>query len=284
MRLLAAWVERNGMSDPLIVFDVSNLAYRAFHVLKDLSHDGVLTGVTFGILRDIIDIGTLFNTRRFAFAFDEGKPKRKAIYPEYKAQRARKADEDPEVRKARALVREQINEFHYSVLPALGYNNAFAECGYEADDIIAGIRDATSDDVIIVGTDQDLYQLIDSKTLIWNPVSKKAITKKAFEEKYHITPTMWSSVKALTGCKSDNIAGIPGVGEKTAVKYLTGSLTKGRAFDAIIEHTAMWNENEKLTRLPYPGMSSISLHDDEVTPRRWSAVLSALGIHVLRYA
>lgn len=272
------------MSDPLIVFDVSNLAYRAFHVLKDLSHEGVLTGVTFGILRDIIDIGTLFNTRRFAFAFDEGKPKRKAIYPEYKAQRARKENDDPEVRKARALVREQIDEFRYSVLPALGYNNAFAECGYEADDIIAGVRDATSDDVIIVGTDQDLYQLINTKTLIWNPVSKKAITKKTFEEKYCITPTMWASVKALTGCKSDNIAGIPGVGEKTAVKYLTGSLNKGRAFDAIVEHTDLWQSNETLTRLPYPGMSPISLQSDEVTPRRWAAVLSALGIHVLRYA
>lgn len=268
---------------PLIVLDVSNLAYRAFHVLQDLSHDGIQTGVSYGILRDMLDISAWFGTPDIAFAFDVGRPLRCDVYEGYKSGRKKRENEDPELAEARQRVREQIQLFREDVLPALGYQNVFSQEGYEADDIIAGICENTQRDVVIVGTDQDLFQLLNSRVCIYNPISKKTITRKSFTEKYGVSPTMWPTVKAMTGCKSDNVIGIMGVGEKTAAKFLMGGLKPGRLFDLITQNSDLWSKNEPIVRLPYPGLNKIELMQDNVSAKKWEAVLKCLGITSLRY-
>lgn len=268
------------MRKTLLIIDTSYLAYRSFYAMGELQYDGVGTVVPFGVLRDTVILHERFVPDRTAFCFDIGMPKRKLYCQSYKERRRKEEQDDEEKSKARGEVRRQIKRLYRSILPSLGYNNLFGHKGYEADDLIARLAlRYPKIDKVIVGADSDLYQLISERASVYNPQKKKLITKKSFEEEWGICPSMWGLVKAIAGCTTDNIPGVKGVGEKTAVKFVSGRLQSGKIFEKIVNQRAFWQENLKLVQLPFEGTPDCKVVPDTVSQKRWKEVKKELGIN-----
>lgn len=267
--------------DTWLILDVSNLCYRAMYTTGQLSFDGKATGILYGVFRDVIYLQTLFNTDKVVFCFDGGYKHRLEIWPGYKLRRREVGEELPEVeQESRRKLREQIKLLREQYLYDAGFVNVVHQEGYEADDLIASICEGLGKDekAIIVSTDQDLWQLLSSKVTIWNPVKKKSITADSFREEWGIGPSQWADVKAIAGCSSDEIPGIKGVGDKTAVKWLTGDLKpESKGYARIVARRDTWERNLLLTRLPMKGTKKFKLGKDEMTREKWDWVMDRIG-------
>jgi hypothetical protein len=184
--------------------------------LKAMQKEGVLKCPMIAV-NDNKTKHLMHNTKQIAFCFDHGKPKRARLYPAYKANRKPESIEDKEHRSER---NRQINLLRNEYLPAIGFKNVFWQEGYEADDLIASIvrSNARLTDIAILSSDKDLYQLLSPRVFMWN--RGKKTTLQSFYQEWGIKPDRWAEVKAMAGCTSDNIEGIDGVGEKTAIKFL----------------------------------------------------------------
>lgn len=264
-----------------LVLDVSNLCYRALYTTGQLSFDGQATGVMYGMFRDVMNLQTLFNTDRVVFCFDGGYDNRLEIYPEYKQRRriireSLSADEQ----QVKIALREQIDLLRTQYLYDAGFVNVVYQEGFEADDLIASICHGLGKDekAIVVSTDQDLWQLLSCRVLIWNPVKKKSITEESFSAEWGISPSQWADVKAIAGCSSDEVPGIRGVGDKTAVKFLAGTLkSDSKIYNRIVSGSALWERNLLLTRLPIKGTKKIELGKDEMSREKWDWVMECIG-------
>ncbi|MCK9570187.1 hypothetical protein M0R72_14680 [Candidatus Pacearchaeota archaeon] len=269
---------------PLLIIDVSAVAYAAFHVMGDLSFEGIRTGVVFGMLRTIVDLQELYSTNRVAFCFDRGSDNRQSISKVYKANRH--SDLDEEQRQAYRNLSNQLFRLRTKLLPMAGFKNLFWQDGYEADDVIASVcRNVPRGEMgIIVSSDADLLQLlVDDRVIIWHLKRKSPITAKKFREEWGIDPFMWSDVKAIAGCNGDNVIGVEGVGEKTAAKFLRGELKETtKAHQAIVLNNNRYRENLKLVRLPFEGTKKFEVVEDEVDGHRWEGLCDRLGLKTLR--
>ncbi len=226
----------------LILLDGHSLAYRAFYALPtDLATpEGTVTNAVYGFTSMLVKLLADEQPDHIAVAFDAGAPTfRDEIDPEYKAGRKETPD----------LFRPQVGLIH-EVLDALAIPTLEVE-GVEADDVIATLADRAADeelDVIIVTGDRDSYQLVRDPhvaegggrgrggiQVLYNRrgVSDYVLYDEAgIEEKTGVTSEHYPELAALRGDKSDNLPGVPGVGDKTAAKLINtyGSL------DAIFEH------------------------------------------------
>lgn len=279
-----------------LILDVSCLVYRSFYAMGDLSYNGARTGGVFGLFRDIQTLQEIYPGGRFVFCFDVGRSLRKQVFPAYKSARAKlREDMDQEKREALSEVQNQLTRLRTKYLPYMGYRNVFYQEGYEADDVIASVcltltsdawmdRVDVRDSVVVVSSDSDLYQLLAIPNVsIWNPRTRKVYTWKTFAEDYGLSATKWARVKAIGGCSSDNIPGVPGVGEKTAIKFLRAELHSGsEKFKRITNAQKDIEFYFKLTKLPYPGTDEFVLRDDAVTNRRWRKAMERLGMASLR--
>ncbi len=247
------------MNDRLLLLDGHSLAYRAFFALpveNFATTTGQPTNAVYGFTAMLINVLRDEKPTRVAVAFDRSEPTfRHEQYVEYKAGRTKAPDE----------FRSQVSLI-FEVLDALGIRHLSAP-GYEADDIIATLATqaaAEGGDVLIVTGDRDTFQLInDHVTVLYNSrgVSEmKRYDPASLAEKYGLTPAQYPDFAALRGDNSDNLPGIPGVGEKTATKWITefGSLeelvnrvdeVKGKAGDALREHLGQVLRNRQLTQL-----------------------------------
>ena len=247
------------MNDRLLLLDGHSLAYRAWFALpveNFATTTGQPTNAVYGFTAMLINVLRDEKPTRVAVAFDRGEPTfRHEKYVEYKAGRTKAPDE----------FRSQISLI-FEVLDALGIRHLSAP-GYEADDIIATLAtqaEQEGDDVLIVTGDRDTFQLISDKTtVLYNSrgVSEmKRYDPASLLEKYGLTPAQYPDFAALRGDPSDNLPSIPGVGEKTATKWITefGSLenlvnrvgeVKGKAGDALREHLGNVLNNRELTTL-----------------------------------
>ena len=247
------------MNDRLLLLDGHSLAYRAWFALpveNFATTTGLPTNAVYGFTAMLINVLRDEKPTRVAVAFDRSEPTfRHEKYVEYKAGRTKAPDE----------FRGQISLI-FEVLDALGIRHLSAP-GYEADDIIATLAtqaEAGGDDVLIVTGDRDTFQLISDKTtVLYN--SRGVSDMKRYDpagllEKYGLTPAQYPDFAALRGDPSDNLPSIPGVGEKTATKWITefGSLenlvnrvgeVKGKAGDALREHLGSVLNNRELTTL-----------------------------------
>lgn len=270
----------NQTGAPWLLLDMNNLAWRAHHTKKDLSYNGKLTGAIFGVLRDIKQFQTRFGVNcRPVFCFDYGKPLRKKVYPQYKANRKM----DPN----RKEVRRQADLLRSEILLELGYANVFYAEGYEGDDIIASVAKDDLEDPkyrsMIISGDQDLYQLLDTNCFQYHPTSHKIMTPGKLVEEYGVGPTQWPMVKALCGCEGDYIKGIPGVGPKTACDYMAKKPLKPAQSNRLTTESMAWavETNLPLVCLPYPGCPQFDLRDDEPDPDKWLRVCRRFGIRSL---
>lgn len=243
--------------EKLIIVDSNGIAYMAKYSMKGLNFDFMETGVIFGFLKQIKKIAKLFNTTKFIFCWDSKKSIRRELYPEYKShRRAKRNERTPEEIIEDNLAFQQFYLLRKNILPKIGFNNIFIRTGFESDDIIASLvfnKSLQKYDKIIVSNDEDLYQLLDSCSM-YNPKTEKIITAQTFNKEYNIFPKDWIMVKMLGGCTSDNVKGVLGVGEKTAIKYINKQLTKGKVLDRIVNlGPEVIKQNAMLVGLPLIG-------------------------------
>ena len=211
----------------LLLLDGHSLAYRAFYGLPPenfTTSSGQVTNAVYGFTTMFINLMKDEQPTHVAVAFDVSRVTfRTEVFPEYKATRAATPAE----------FKGQV-ELIRDVLTALNVKS-LAIPGFEADDIIATLKvqaDTHEMDIVISTGDRDSFQLIDDHTTVLYP--RKGVsdlvrmTPAALEEKYGLTPLQYPDYAALRGDPSDNLPGIPGVGEKTAAKWIQeyGSLSK----------------------------------------------------------
>ena len=224
--LAGASANKSGEAKNLLLLDGHSLAYRAFHALpveNFTTSSGQPTNALYGFTSMILNLLRDINPSHIAVAFDVSrKTFRSEKFPEYKATRSKTPDE----------FRSQMDLLH-EIIEALGITHVERE-GYEADDVIATLaRQATAKGFIveICSGDRDSFQLVNNSVTVLYPkkgVSELArMTPEAVIEKYGLTPEQYPDFAALRGDPSDNLPSIPGVGEKTATKWIAeyGSLS-----------------------------------------------------------
>ncbi|MFZ2527170.1 MAG: 5'-3' exonuclease H3TH domain-containing protein, partial [Rhodococcus sp. (in: high G+C Gram-positive bacteria)] len=243
----------------LLLLDGHSLAFRAFYALPAenfTTQSGLTTNAVYGFTSMLINLLRDEQPTHVAAAFDVSRQTFRAeMYPEYKAQRSSAPDE----------FKGQI-DITKDVLGALGIC-VMAEAGFEADDIIATLTTqatALGYRVLVVTGDRDALQLVtDDVTVLYPKRGVSDLTRftpAAVEEKYGLTPAQYPDFAALRGDPSDNLPGIPGVGEKTAAKWICefGGLTnlvdrvdevRGKTGDALRTNLNNVLMNRRLTEM-----------------------------------
>ena len=279
----------------LLLLDGHSLAYRAFFALpveNFSTTDGQPTNAVYGFTAMLINVLRDEAPTHVAVSFDISRSNfRHEAYAEYKAGRS----ETPDAFKGQvSLVRE--------VLDALRIPIVCAE-GFEADDVIATLAtQAASDgmDVLIVTGDRDAFQLVNERiTVLYNSrgvSDMRRMTPDAVQDKYGLTPEQYPEFAALRGDPSDNLPGIPGLGEKTATKLIQqyGDIAhlvdhvdevKGKVGDNLREGIAGVVRNRQLTELVRD--VPLEVHPAELRLGQWDRdevhkVFDALQFRVLR--
>ncbi|MEE4574551.1 DNA polymerase I [Pseudomonas alliivorans] len=200
---------------PLVLVDGSSYLYRAFHALPPLATSkGLPTGAVKGVLNMLKSLRRQYPESPFAVVFDaKGGTFRDTLYAEYKANRPSMPDD----------LRVQVDLLHACV-KGLGYPLLCVE-GVEADDVIGTLArsSAAADRPVIISTgDKDMAQLVDGHITLVNTMTGSVLDVAGVKEKFGVGPEHIIDFLALMGDKVDNIPGVPGVGEKTAVGLLVG--------------------------------------------------------------
>jgi len=212
----------------ILLVDGNNVAYRAFHTPQGslTTKQGEPTGVMLGFLNSLKGYLDKFpETTRVIVAWDGGKAQwRKDIYPEYKANRTYGKDDPEEKAKFEGLFK-QIELLH-EILPAIGVNSLkynpkkedgkVVKSGWEADDLIAGVCKMMDGHKMIVTSDKDMFQLVGEDVSLYNLYKDMIISPLNFFEYTGVTQNAYMGYRALLGDSSDNIDGVPGIGDKTA--------------------------------------------------------------------
>ncbi|KAA8695072.1 DNA polymerase I [Pseudomonas caricapapayae] len=200
---------------PLVLIDGSSYLYRAFHALPPLTTSkGLPTGAVKGVLNMLKSLRRQYPESPFAVVFDaKGGTFRDALYTDYKANRPSMPDD----------LRVQVDLLHACV-KGMGYPLLCVE-GVEADDVIGTLArsSAAADRPVIISTgDKDMAQLVDGHITLVNTMTGSVLDVAGVKEKFGVGPEHIIDYLALMGDKVDNIPGVPGVGEKTAVGLLVG--------------------------------------------------------------
>ncbi|HJG95582.1 MAG TPA: DNA polymerase I [Romboutsia timonensis] len=205
------------MDKTLVIIDGNSIINRAFYALPEMSNkEGLKTNAIYGFTNMLLKIIDTYNPTHISVAFDRKAPTFRHIeFKEYKAGRKKMPDE---LREQFEPLKDLLDKFKIHRLEI---------DGYEADDIIGTISKIAEDDgfkVYIVTGDKDAIQLASNKTTTL--ITKKGIGEveeydyNSVIEKYEMTPTQFIDLKGLMGDKSDNIPGVPGIGEKTGIKLI----------------------------------------------------------------
>jgi DNA polymerase-1 len=202
----------------LLLIDGHSQAYRAFFGMKTplSTQTGELTGAVYGFARKLLSVIKEYQPDQVATAFDLGDTWRHAEFTAYKATRDQMPDE---MRSQLERIQQLLGALN---IPIVTYPN------YEADDVLGTLaRQAAAQetDVLILTGDRDMFQLVTERVKILytsggpNPTTS-VYGPAEIQERYGLAPAQFIDFKALTGDTSDNIPGVPGVGEKTAIKLL----------------------------------------------------------------
>lgn len=223
----------------MIIIDGNSLVYRTFYGIRPMATTkGIPTNAIYGFANILLNIFDKYKPDYLGVAFDEKKPTfRHEEYDVYKAGRLKMPEE----------LQTQI-PLLYSMLKVMDIRKISLE-GYEADDLIGTISKCYSKEgisVSIVTGDRDAFQLVDENIKVL--YTKKGISdldiidEAAISDKYNVTPTELIEVKALMGDKSDNIPGVAGVGEKTALKLIQEYKTLDEVYNHIDEQKGKLKE------------------------------------------
>ena len=202
-------------SNPLVLVDGSSYLYRAFHAFPPLTNkNGEPTGAMYGVLNMLKSLIAQVEPSHIAVVFDaKGKTFRDELFEQYKSHRPPMPDD----------LRAQVQPLH-TIIKALGIPLISIE-GVEADDVIGTLAvQAAKDgkDVLISTGDKDMAQLVNEHIMLINTMTNTLLDREGVIEKYGIPPELIIDYLALRGDSSDNIPGVKGVGEKTALALLQG--------------------------------------------------------------
>jgi DNA polymerase I len=205
-------------SDELFLIDGNSLAYRAFFALPDTiaTSEGMPTNAIFGFASMLVKILTEYGPKATIVVWDAGMSGRDKEYEPYKAERKPRPD----------LLRDQWPHLE-PLVEAFGYRNVRID-GYEADDVIASLAERAKNegiDVMVVTGDRDAYQLPDDSRVKVMTTSRGITDTRVYDregviERYGVPPEAVPDFIGLKGDTSDNIPGVPGIGEKTAAQLL----------------------------------------------------------------
>lgn len=266
-----------------LVFDCNYMCHRAFYTTGKLTHNDIITGVIYGFLRDVMNLKNELDGDNLVFCFDSKSNLRKEMYPAYKANRNKNLTEEEQL--AKAELHRQIKLLRTEYLDYVGFKNIFCKKGYEADDLVASVcfDMKKEDEAIIISDDHDLYQLFRSNVNIYSPKRKRILTRKWFANEWNMHPSRWTEVKALAGCNSDNIAGIKGIGEATAAKWVRGELQTGsKKYESILKGMDILKTNLPLVTLPFKDTPSFELAEDQFKRKRWNKLMDAVGMKTMK--
>jgi DNA polymerase-1 len=239
-----------------LILDGHSLAYRAFHGLpveNFATSSGQHTNAVYGFVSMLVNVLKDQAPSHLVVAFDISRQTfRSERYPDYKATRAKSP---PEFKGQVELIKQVLESLNIAVVTA---------DGFEADDILATLAKSCDFPVQIVSGDRDSFQLIDDRVTILYPRKGMSdlvhMTPDAVFEKYGVTPKQYRSLAALVGESSDNLPGVPGVGPKTAAKWIAefGELENilavadsigGKVGEALRAHVDQVQLNYELNRL-----------------------------------
>lgn len=220
----------------IFLIDGNSMLYRSYYAIRQLSNSkGEATNAVFGFLTGLRKLVDQENPDYLGVVFDSKGPTfRHALFKEYKATRKPMPDDlIPQV----SLVKKLLLALRIPY---------FQKQGYEGDDILGSLASKlSSPDVhtVIVSHDKDLYQLVDAQVSVFNPVKGVLLDAQAVQDTFGVRPDQIMDVLALWGDSSDNIPGVPGVGEKTAK-------------DLILKYDNLANLLENLAEIPNPRVRS----------------------------
>ena len=205
----------NDNESPLVLVDGSSYLFRAFHGMPPLTNSkGADTGAIYGVVNMLRSLVKDYKPTHMVVVFDaKGKTFRDDIYPEYKANRAAMPDE----------LRSQIEPLH-RIVKAMGFT-MIVEPGVEADDVIGTLaRQASQAGIscVISTGDKDMAQLVDKHVTLINTMTRTTMDIDGVLEKFGVPANLIIDFLGLKGDKVDNIPGVPGVGDKSAVAMLNG--------------------------------------------------------------
>lgn len=251
-----------------LLIDSNFICHQARYTMPTMTNaEETPTEVTYGFLKRILYLGKEFNTNRFIFCWDSRKSFRKKLFPFYKENRRskEKCTREEKIDKSAYI---QFTLLRTDILPTIGFHNNLLQTGIESDDIIASLLENNDlEEPVIVSSDEDMFQLLD-KADMFSPSKRKYITKDSFKSQYGIDPGEWVDVKAIAGCKSDNVPGVSGVGEQRVLRYLNGELKEcSQSYKKIVEfeRSKHYRMNLRLVGLPFEKTKVFDVNKDFVT-------------------
>jgi len=210
----------------LYLIDGSAYIYRAYHAIRGLSNSkGLPTNAVFGFTRMLLKLIQDRSPEYVAMVFDaKGPTFRHERYPEYKANRP-PMPEDLSIQIP--LIKKVVQGFRLS---------EFEQPGFEADDLIGTLSrmaEAAGFSVIMVTGDKDFIQLVTGKSIIWDPMKDETMDQAAVRQKFGVGPHQMIDVMGLSGDAIDNIPGVPGIGQKTALSLIQAFRSMNKLYDGV---------------------------------------------------
>jgi 5'-3' exonuclease len=274
---------------PWLLVDLSYLAYRALHSMHGLTHDDVPTGVLFGFFSQLRTLceHKLIQSNRVAIFCDSKTSVRKKKYLAYKHKRNERTDEERELLD---IMLDQRTLLRKEILPKIGFP-VYIQPGLESDDLIASAAHSLSAKLdnplfperygVMITADNDLYQCI-TRTVHWfDPQRNLYFDPKSFEEEKGVTPGQWATVKSIAGCRGDNVKGVPGIGEASAIAYVRGVLPEHHARHRAIESKdglKRIKRTAKLVVLPHAETTPVELEEPEYNPEAFFSFAKQYGM------
>jgi len=264
----------------LLLIDCNHLCYRAHFTTGGMTYRDTPTGVIYGFLQQIFRVISNVPVTEIAFIWDSKKSLRIQRYPYYKCRQ--KEQRDP---KEIENMYFQFDELREIIIPKLGFKNNFIQEGYEADDIIGKIcyhlnaKYTQNERILIVSGDDDLLQLLDTgQVYMYKRKGIRFYSSTHFSHEYKIPAQDWAAVKSIAGCVSDTVPGVKGIGEKTAIRYLTGQLSpKTKAYQCIKNSKQVIEKTRWLVQLPLPGTEMPNIRKSTFQTKEFQKICTDYG-------
>lgn len=258
------------MSQKSLVIDGNSYMWRAFYAYGLLNN-----GVSNGIIKYVFDVVKKFSPSSVVICWDHGKSLwRSELYPSYKSNRIRKKEDID--------MEELSRQANLSKKFLLEYNiSSISVRGVEADDLISWVSEYISrfnhKQVVIITSDKDIWQLVNDDRIVFDHVKEKIVDKKYIVDEMNISSDKIIEVKAMMGDKSDNVVGINGIGEKTAIKLINdygslkqmleisnvGNLSSSKRTVKILDDYDELNISYKLMKIPSLDEALYYLNDEQ---------------------
>lgn len=239
---------------PILLIDGKYYLYRSVTSNVRLSHNDVITTVYYNYLSALKSLTNKFKPKNIIIVWDSEYSYRKELFEGYKIKDNSKMDK---------VVMEQLLAAKYEypivkdIMKKLGIAS-YNKFGLEADDLLCYITKQFKDEQFIICTsDGDIYQLLEGKrVVIYDPKVQKIKTEKWLSQEFNVTPEEWILFKAINGCESDKVPGIPTIGKKTTMDYIHKK-AKPKAAQKIVDNWNIVQRNMLLVKLPFKDLNNL---------------------------